>query len=234
MPSGPWKPPSKCSTSTDPAGTRTAKRPNQARAAARRPALGRGLPATARQRAAAISPFNDRSSFGRQKLHPMTRRLYLVRHAEPVPRRAADQDFARPLSELGQEQASQLGNSLQSQARLPEKLISSPAARARATAELLAQAFGLPLEQIESETELYQATARNLLDVINRQPDEQTALMLVGHNPAISRIVAYLTQHSLENMPPAGVASLSFELESWAYVSMATGHFEWFETPPVV
>jgi phosphohistidine phosphatase len=69
------------------------------------------------------------------------------------------------------------------------------------------------------------------LDIINDVADDTTHMLLVGHNPAVSRIVAYLTQHSLENIPPTGAVGMSFELERWAFVAMATGTFEWFDSP---
>jgi phosphohistidine phosphatase len=161
----------------------------------------------------------------------MTRTIYLIRHAASTWSETIGDDIARILTEEGKLQAEAMGTVLAENNIKPDLMLASPATRAKTTAEIIAAAVGYAADQVEEDSTIYQATARKLLEVINAQDDRYTSLALVGHNPAISRIVAYLTQYSLENMPPAGMACLEFEQESWAFVSMATGTFKWFEAP---
>ena len=72
-------------------------------------------------------------------------RLFLVRHAEPEPLSDACLDWERPLSALGRAQAERLVAAL-AREKL-DAIISSTMTRAVETAEPLARALGLPVQQ---------------------------------------------------------------------------------------
>jgi hypothetical protein len=66
--------------------------------------------------------------------------LLILRHAEAVALSGAVDDFSRPLSTAGQEQASELGKHLHRLGVTPDAIACSTAPRARQTAELVVKA----------------------------------------------------------------------------------------------
>lgn len=156
--------------------------------------------------------------------------LYLARHADAT-NDPAVADISRPLSEDGLANASLMGNRLRERQLAPTRIFTSPALRARTTADIFAEILGFPKENIISLSTIYEATSRTLQDVVAALPKDHTHILLIGHNPAISRIVAHFTGESMENMPPAAVACLTFEAETWHELKMNSGEMAWYDHP---
>jgi phosphohistidine phosphatase len=79
----------------------------------------------------------------------------------------------------------------------PQKIISSPALRAKETIELVAEQISkFNLEDLTYEDELYLAGFTQLIEFINTYKDKVKSLMLVGHNPGIENLVNYLCDRS--------------------------------------
>ncbi len=116
--------------------------------------------------------------------------LILWRHAEAED---ASPDERRRLTSKGREQAAKVGRWLQ--ARLPEyRLLSSPAARAKETAEGLAASF-------EVFPELYGgASVQDVLEA-SGWPRAEGAVILVGHQPLFGEVAAYLMTRRTESWP---------------------------------
>jgi phosphohistidine phosphatase len=112
-------------------------------------------------------------------------KFYLVRHGAALPE---GEDAARRLSPRGREAVRALGQFLQrSGAVQAERILHSPLARARETAELLGEALGLPLQEsngLRPEDSPF-ATAERL-------ERSEASLMLVGHDPHLSSLAALL------------------------------------------
>lgn len=111
-----------------------------------------------------------------------TRRLIIMRHAE------ADwglDDFNRPLTTRGHQQAQQAGAWLLNQGIIPEMLISSAALRTRQTTTWVSEALGEKAPTASLDERLYNAPASRLLTTINRTPAGVHTLMLVAHLPGV-------------------------------------------------
>jgi phosphohistidine phosphatase len=80
---------------------------------------------------------------------------------------------------------------------IPQKIISSPALRAKETIELVTEQISkFNLEDLTYEDELYLAGFTQLIEFINTYKDKVQSLMLVGHNPGIENLVNYLCDKS--------------------------------------
>lgn len=99
-----------------------------------------------------------------------------------------------------------------------DRVISSSAVRALATAELVTQELGLPWDEIQIEEDLYHASEYEILDLIQEQEDYLDGLMLFGHNPGLTYLVNDLSDLDLDNLPTCGVVVLQFEVERWSEV----------------
>ena len=108
--------------------------------------------------------------------------LILWRHAEAEEGGA---DLERELTAKGRKQAERVASWLQQ--RLPAKflVVSSPAARARQTAEALAPKF---------KTAPQIAPGAQVADILKAAnwPDHNGAVVLIGHQPDLGRAVAFL------------------------------------------
>jgi phosphohistidine phosphatase len=123
----------------------------------------------------------------------MARQLWLLRHAEAEPHNARE-DGERRLTARGEEQARTAGVAL---ARLRvsfEAIISSPKVRARRTAELALQELGAAaLETLAIHPPLASDfDAAQALDAVAGL-DDGGRLLIVGHEPDLSRVVGDLT-----------------------------------------
>ncbi len=112
-------------------------------------------------------------------------RLYMVRHGEPKPK---EKDPERNLTEQGRLDVITIGHFLEQSSLIIPEIWYSTKARARQTAEIIAQSLGTvaliekeglgPLDRVEP--------VRG--EISNREED----LMLVGHLPFLSRLASII------------------------------------------
>jgi phosphohistidine phosphatase len=125
----------------------------------------------------------------------MARQLWLLRHADAEPH-GTRQDAKRRLTERGERQARLAGAAIAQIGMEFDALLSSPKERALRTATLAAQAFGedqwdklLVYGPLSEGFDARQALAA-LADAL---PSGDGRLLLVGHEPDLSTVVAELT-----------------------------------------
>ncbi len=125
-------------------------------------------------------------------------------------------DFDRPLNRRGRDAARKAGAWLHAQGYHPQILLSSPAARAWQTAELVATELGIAAETIIREPGVYEAGLQGLLDIIGRYSASAGSMLLVGHNPGLDSVLCTLADADPEPAPSgklmttAAVAVLEF------------------------
>jgi phosphohistidine phosphatase len=157
------------------------------------------------------------------------RNLYLLRHAKSSWKDESLRDFDRPLKGRGRRAAEQMGQVLAEEKLKSPLVISSPAARARETTELVLQSSGLKLEP-RFEERIYEADVRTLMEVVRSIPDSSDTAIMVGHNPGFENLLSYLTGEN-RHMPTCALARIEFDAASWGKVAEETGRLEFFVTP---
>jgi phosphohistidine phosphatase len=141
--------------------------------------------------------------------------LTLVRHAKSSWDDSTLSDRERPLNERGEQDAPLMGKRIMAAGIRPSLIICSPAARAWATAKVLAQEIGYPIEFLQREDGLYLASLDDILDVLVAQDAEFNNLLLVGHNPGLTTFANFLVPGLTSNLPTAGVVAVQFEQSDW-------------------
>ena len=68
----------------------------------------------------------------------------------------------------------------------PERILSSPAVRALATATIFARELGVPAAKVQQDERLYLAGPKDMLKVVHELGGNMPHLMIVGHNPGIT------------------------------------------------
>jgi len=152
--------------------------------------------------------------------------LILLRHAEATPHgKDGKDDRERSLTEHGRREALAAGEWLSQQGISYTRILCSPSKRTTETAEL---ALGEVEWQLEDG--IYDATVGELYDILDKNWDAD-GVVLVGHNPGIEQLVAFLVEGRSEDyrgMPPAGIARIQFD----GKLEPGMGKLKVFWSPP--
>jgi len=144
------------------------------------------------------------------------RELILLRHAHADPAIDGVSDFDRALSATGLAEAAGAGQWLREQALVPDRVLCSPARRARETLEGVLEHIGYVDQRLDQG--IYAASAGQLIALLEAHWDTDR-LLLVGHNPGLERLTALL--HSGQSSDYRGMPSAAI-----AVLSMTSGHLE--------
>ena len=155
--------------------------------------------------------------------------LYLLRHAKSSWSEESLRDFDRPLKRRGREAAEQVGKRLALEKLSEPLVICSPAVRTGETAEIVLQSAKLDVEQRFDER-IYEASLRDLVQVVSEIPNEKQVAILIGHNPGMEELFTFLTGES-RRMPTCALAKIQLEIESWKDLRAGEASLEWFITP---
>lgn len=117
----------------------------------------------------------------------------LVRHAHAEWPDFRGRDFARPLTDLGVEQAHATGLALRTTGVTPRRIIASAARRTEQTARILLDELQLPPASLQLLDSLYNASAPKLADALQSALREGAPVLLVAHNPGISELARLLS-----------------------------------------
>ncbi len=143
--------------------------------------------------------------------------LFLVRHAKSSRDDPMLPDKDRPLNGRGMRDAPTVGKQLAKRDVKPDLVLSSPARRALATAEIVAGKLDYRLKDIVVDDRLYAATPDVLLAVVHELDDKANRVMLFGHNPELTEL-AHRLSGKITDMPTCAVAEFAFDIKSWSNV----------------
>lgn len=120
-----------------------------------------------------------------------TRRLVLLRHAKAE--HGLDvSDHDRPLTLLGRRQSSRVGVGLAAADLVPDVVLCSTSLRTRQTWELARSALGAGQPAVTYVAELYDAGPDDLLALVRDVDAGAGVVLVVGHEPTMSRAAAAL------------------------------------------
>jgi phosphohistidine phosphatase len=140
----------------------------------------------------------------------------IVRHAHAEKHDGDVEDFERRLDKRGRREAEQMADLAQALGLRPDHVVSSPAVRAISTAKEFASSLGYPLQRIRHDDRIYLAERNTLATIVRSAPATARHVLLVGHNPGISRLVAWLSgDDSGGELPTAALCTLEGQIERW-------------------
>ena len=134
-----------------------------------------------------------------------------------------------------------MGQYIAGQGLLPDLVIVSTARRTQQTWAEAAEAGSIDVRKVD-EPRVYESSAGDLLEVIRSQGSENARIMLVGHNPGMERLAAWLIgagdpaalARLQREFVVAGVAVIDFPVNEWSALDVQSGRLERFETPDSV
>lgn len=157
--------------------------------------------------------------------------LVIVRHAKSSWDNMSLSDHERPLNNRGLRDAPVMGARLAQWGPPVDRVITSSASRALATAEMVTSEMGLPWDEIQVEDALYHATEEEILELIQEQDEYIDGMMLFGHNPGLTYLVNELSDLDLDNLPTCGVVILQFDVETWTQIGKVLAKFAELDFP---
>jgi len=156
--------------------------------------------------------------------------LILIRHAKSDWDDLSASDYERTLNKRGLHDAPEMGRRLAGRDLVPDLFTASTATRARMSTALMAEAMSYPEDQLLWRDELYLAAPATILNIIRKTPDSVACLALLAHNPGISELVERLIRQPFDNVPTAGVVTLTAGIKHWREAG-CRWHLQAFDWP---
>ena len=157
--------------------------------------------------------------------------LLIIRHAKSSWDSINTPDIDRPLNDRGKKDAPAMARKLIKAGIHVDRLISSPARRARNTAELFAREFDVKESDIVILNELYHAQPGTFQQVVATLDDEDNTVALFSHNPGITAFVNTLCSIRLDNMPTCSVFAVKSGSPKWSEFHSGDLEFLFFNYP---
>ncbi|MDO6437469.1 histidine phosphatase family protein [Cyclobacterium sp. 1_MG-2023] len=151
----------------------------------------------------------------------MAKELLLVRHGITEAPGFDKKDLKRDLIQPGIDQLERLSKLLKANGQVCDHMVYSPANRCRQTAQILSSAVGVSKSTVVNE--IYQAGHGDLLQVLNNIDNGDAHVMMVGHNPGVSHLAAFLTGEDHLLFSPGMMVRIAFYLEEWQHISKSSG-----------
>jgi phosphohistidine phosphatase len=160
----------------------------------------------------------------------MLKTLLVIRHAK------SDQsffgnDFERPLNDRGKKDAPVVASRLLEKNIAIDAFVSSPAKRAKKTAEIFCQTFKQQTDDILFISSLYHAPSQQFYEVIKTLDDKDNTVAIFAHNPGITYFVNELAAVRIDNMPTCAVFAVQADIEHWKDFAKAKKEFLFFDYP---
>ncbi|MFQ3620486.1 MAG: histidine phosphatase family protein [Spirochaetales bacterium] len=139
--------------------------------------------------------------------------IYLLRHAKAQKDVPGLPDFARPLTSRGQEDARKFAQKLKKEGIVFDRVLSSPAQRAKETLAFLLPDLSFPLTRVEYRDELYSATEKEIIALLSAL-DTGSSVLVCGHNPALESLATLWAEKQVE-LSTCSCFCAHFSFNSW-------------------
>jgi phosphohistidine phosphatase len=139
------------------------------------------------------------------------------------------------LASRGTDDASRMGRAIAKVGAVPDLVVSSPAARAKETAEAAARAMKFA-GAVRFERALYDAPGEAWVAALKALPATAGSVLMVAHSPGIDEAAALLCGASPGSfdIPTGAVIALEHAAERWRDVEAGGASLRWFLRPKLV
>lgn len=148
----------------------------------------------------------------------MAKTLLLLRHAKSSWKDGTLSDHDRPLKKRGRKDATRVGEFLAKKGMVPDRVVSSTATRAVATAQAVVETCGFS-GPLETTRRLYMAPASAYIELIQGFEETCERPLLVGHNPGMEELVAHLFIRPI-HMSTAALVAIELPIDHWAQLAL--------------
>jgi phosphohistidine phosphatase len=139
--------------------------------------------------------------------------LMLMRHAKSSWKDSSMKDILRPLNKRGHKIVPRMGERLKEAQICPQLILSSPAERARQTAQGVAKKIDYS-QDIQYYDSFYMGEPEDYIKKLVKVPDTVERVLVIGHNPGLEGLMQILSR-KVEALPTAAIAFISLPIEHW-------------------
>lgn len=157
--------------------------------------------------------------------------LLLIRHAKSSWDSTVTLDFERPLNERGKNDAPIMAQRILDKKISIDAFVSSPAKRARKTAEIFMKKYEVAEEKLTLVPALYEASVDDFYRAVEQLADDHTSIALFSHNPGITDFINSLECSPVYNMPTCAIYALKIKTKHWKEFRIADKEFLFFDYP---
>jgi phosphohistidine phosphatase len=162
--------------------------------------------------------------------------ILLMRHAKSDWGDPGLDDFDRPLAKRGIEDAPRMGRAVARLGVVPDHVVSSPARRARETAERFAEAAGFR-GTIHDDANLYPGPGEAWIRALRGLSDDVSIALVVAHSPGCEEAAALLLGAGSSNavrFPTGAILCAEADVERWSRLKPGNVTLRWFLAPRLV
>lgn len=153
------------------------------------------------------------------------KQLTLLRHAKAEPNANGVEDFQRQLIHTETTRLTEIAKRAMEAWGTPDIVLSSPAVRAAATAELFAKEVA-NTNKIELYDQLYAAETDDIFELVRELPPKATYAVVVGHNPSLEEFAFLLLKEQIQ-LKPGECIHFSIAIDRWEDFSITkTPHYQ--------
>lgn len=157
--------------------------------------------------------------------------LYIIRHAKSEWTDLSLSDFERPLNKRGEKNVLFMGKLLSQQKIHLDLIVSSPAVRAKITAQEIAKRVGYDTKEIVYAEGLYLADVDTIEEVLKKAPSSKNTVLLIGHNPGLTLFAEYISGYNIDNIPTCGIFCVTLKNDDWKSIGRGMAEFVSFDYP---
>jgi len=157
--------------------------------------------------------------------------IILVRHAKSSWDNFSLKDEDRPLTDRGKKNAPEMAKRLLKKKVPIDVILSSPAKRAKSTAEYFAAEYDIPKKKIILIPELYMASNEAFVKTIRNAPGKADSIALFSHNNGITQFANELSETRIDHMPTCSVFAVKVDIKDWADFQPGKTEFYLFDYP---
>lgn len=163
--------------------------------------------------------------------------LTIVRHGKAERGEEWPIDFDRPLTKRGHKDMALVARFLNGLKPPIDWIITSPARRARQSAEAIADGLGLQRQMVMQDA-VYENGCEVVLGLLEQIPTEVQHALVVGHNPTLEQLVSGLCAGSpsrlANSLSAGGVASLELQIMWWEQIRWGSGVLKYYVRPKLL
>ncbi len=150
--------------------------------------------------------------------------LLLIRHAKSAWDFPGMDDHDRPLNDRGESLSPRIGQALLQRGVSPDIILASTAARAHATARLIASELSFPQDRILTSRDLYLAPPAVILKAVQAIDESAETALIFGHNPGMHDASNQLSNGEIINkFPTLSVARFELDINYWGEITPGCG-----------
>lgn len=157
--------------------------------------------------------------------------ILIVRHAKSSAADPGQADFDRSLNSRGKEDAAEMAKRVRKSIKKIDAFISSPARRARKTAEKFMAEYGLDKKELLFANALYEAGLNDFYEVVETLDNSYETIALFSHNPGITDFANSQNCLNIFNMPTGAVFAVQIETDKWSEIRIADRKSLFFYLP---